>query len=151
MPSTRPLKSPVARNERTYGIRMENTSALPSGVPIVRMENEAGCCVSQSASAAAIFIGCCSVMILPWMSPVTATSRPETSTMIVPALAVVRNGEAPSERSRSSFHIEMPAMNAPVVMNAAGIVWTKVIRAVLLVRTARKSSISARPVAGLTV
>ena len=106
--------------------------------------------VCHSASAAAIFIGCCSVMILPWMSPVTATSRPDTRSMIAPALAVERKGAAPSDRSCSSFHIEMPAMNAPVVMNAAGIVWAKVMTAVLLVRTARRSFSSARPLIALT-
>ena len=41
-------------------------------------------------------------------------------------------------------------MKAPVVMNAAGMVWTKVMIAVLLVRTARKSFSSARPAAALT-
>ena len=51
------VEVPVARNDRTYGIRIENTSSLPSGVPIVKIENEAGCSVSHSASAAAIFIG----------------------------------------------------------------------------------------------
>ena len=33
--------------------------------------------MSQIASAAAIFIGCCSVMTLAWRSPVTATADTE--------------------------------------------------------------------------
>ncbi len=86
MPSTLPSKVPVARKDRRYGIRIEKMSSVPSGVPIVKTEKEAGCSVSQSASAAAIFIGCCSVMILPWMSPVIATSRPDTRSMTAPGL-----------------------------------------------------------------
>ena len=46
MPSTSPLKSPVARKERRYGIRIEKTSSDPSSVPIVKIENDAGCAVS---------------------------------------------------------------------------------------------------------
>ena len=46
IPSTLPLKSPVARNERRYGIRIEKTSFDPSSEPIVKIENEAGCEVS---------------------------------------------------------------------------------------------------------
>ena len=151
MPSTLPSKVPVARNERRYGIRIEKMSSDPSGVPIVKIEKDAGCSVSQSASAAAIFIGCCSVMILPWMSPVIATSRPETSSMTAPALAAERNGAASSGRSRSLSirYIAIPARKAPVVMNAAAIVCGNVISAVLLVSSARKSVSSARPVTGL--
>ena len=43
----------------------------------------------------------------------------------------------------------IPATKAPVVSAAAAMVWTKVASAVELVRTARKSLSSARPVAGL--
>ena len=139
MPSTLPSKVPVARNESRYGIRIEKTSSDPSSVPIVKIENDAGCSVFHSASAAAIFIGCCSVMILPWMSPVTATSRPETRSMTAPALAAERKGAASAGRPRSLSirYIAIPARNAPVVMNAAAIVCGNVISAVLLVRTAR--------------
>ena len=43
-----------------------NFSSVPSGVPIVKIENGAQLSsVSYSASAAAIFIGWTSVMILP--------------------------------------------------------------------------------------
>ena len=133
-------------------MRMENTSAVPSGVPIVKMENDAGCSVFQSASADAIFIGCCSVMILPWMSPVTATRRPDTRSMIAPALAADRNGAAASGSDLSLImrYMPIPARKAPVVRNAAGMVCRNVITAVLLVRRAMKSVSSARPLTGLT-
>lgn len=46
MPSTLPLKSPVARNDSILGTRMLNVSSLPSGVPMLKMENEAPSFVS---------------------------------------------------------------------------------------------------------
>ena len=90
IPSTLPFGSPVAMNERRYGIRIEKTSSVPSSEPIVKMENEAGCEVSQSASADAIFIGCTSVMIRAWRSPVTVTRSPETTSIQAPTFAAVR-------------------------------------------------------------
>ena len=81
MPSTVPLKSPVARNDSRLGMRMLNSSEVPSGVPMVKIENEAPVLVLNIASAAAIFIGCCSVMILAWMSPVmVAATAPISAT-----------------------------------------------------------------------
>ncbi len=74
MPSTLPLNEPVARKDSTRGTRIENVSLLPFRLPIVNSENEAGLLVLYSASAAAIFIGCCLVMILPWMSPEIAVT-----------------------------------------------------------------------------
>ena len=113
---------------------------------MVKIENAAGCSVSQSASAAAIFIGCCSVMILPWMSPVIATSRPDDQRASrAPALAALRNGGRRRRRAASRRQIETPATKAPLVMNAAAIVCGNVMSAVVLVSTARKSVSSARP------
>ena len=56
----------------------------------VRMQNGAFSWVSYSASAAAIFIGCCSTMILAWVSPVHMTSRPATIATMAPSLRVER-------------------------------------------------------------
>ena len=60
---------------------------LPSSVPIVKIENPAVDLVSYSASAAAIFIGCTSVITLAWRSPGQGDGgRGSTSTMIAPSL-----------------------------------------------------------------
>jgi hypothetical protein len=63
MPSTQPLKSCVDRNASTYGTRSDQTSPVPSGVPIEKIENEAFAPHAELniASAAAIFMG--------WVSP----------------------------------------------------------------------------------
>ena len=58
MPSTLPFGSPVASIDRPCGMRTLHTSCDPLSVPTVNTENDAGCEVSYSASAAAIFIGC---------------------------------------------------------------------------------------------
>ncbi len=41
MPSTLPLKSPVARNDSILGIRTLKVSSLPSGVPRLKIEKDA--------------------------------------------------------------------------------------------------------------
>ena len=53
-------------------------------MPTVKTENDAGACVSQIASAAAIFIGCCSVITLACRSPVTVTPTPKSSATTKP-------------------------------------------------------------------
>ena len=55
-----------------------------------RIEKLAGDSVSYRASAAAIFIGWTSVMILPWKSPETKTPIPLTSTMAAPVRTALR-------------------------------------------------------------
>ena len=42
MPSTVPSQVPVARNDSRFGILIANFSLLPSGVPTVTMEKDAG-------------------------------------------------------------------------------------------------------------
>ena len=90
MPSTVPSHVPVARKESRPGISMIRVASLPSSEPIDSTENGALDVVSYSPSAAAIFIGCTSVMILPWMSPVTTTPREATSAMTAPKRVAVR-------------------------------------------------------------
>ena len=60
MPSTQPSSECVDSSASRYGTRIENSSLVPSGVPSVKIENEASAphAVLNSASAAAIFIGC---------------------------------------------------------------------------------------------
>ena len=59
IPWTSPLKEPVARNDRSFGISMSKLGVWSSVVkpPIWKSENAHGWHVSHSASVAAIFIG----------------------------------------------------------------------------------------------
>ena len=109
--------------------------------------------VSYSASAAAIFIGCTSVMILPWASPVIATPRPATS-------SDDRAGpDGPPVRGSSVDAVRLPRVRCqnamPMTKARAGHVAPtgstcgKVTSCTLLKSTAAKSFISARPVSGL--
>src|ERR1700760_5046 len=102
MPSTRPPKLPVARKDSTPGILIAKTCLDPFSVPMVNSENDAGLLVCHSASAAAIFIGWYLVMILPWMSPVTAVATAATRVVIAPALAALRNAVALAADAASS-------------------------------------------------
>ena len=90
MPSTVPSKLPVARKESRPGISMIRVAELPSSEPIESTENGALLVVSYRPSAAAIFIGCTSVMILPWTSPVTMTPSEATRAKIAPNLVALR-------------------------------------------------------------
>ncbi len=90
-------------------------------------------------------------MIRAWASPVIATRRPETTSIQAPAFAAVRKAGASTSGWRTRRHIATPVTNAPPVTKAAGIVWTKVTRAVELRRTAMMSVSSARPAASLNV
>ncbi len=77
IPSTCAVKLPVDSHDSRYGILMENSSVVPSGVPRVKMENDAGASVEYSASAAAIFIGWACTIALPRVSPeITAAAKP---------------------------------------------------------------------------
>ena len=122
------MKSPVAKNESTEGTSIWKTERLPSSVPIVSKEKGADSVVSYSASAAAIFIGCCSVMIFEVISPETKTITKEIIIVMRPSFKV------PRDISASLFLIssqaDIPAINAPAVNAADGIVWKKVASAV---------------------
>ena len=98
MPSTVPSHVPVARKESRPGISMIRVASLPSSVPIDRTENGALLVVSYRPSAAAIFIGWTSVMILPWMSPVTTTPREATRAKTAPKRVALRYMLVPGVR-----------------------------------------------------
>ena len=72
----------VDRSASRYGTRIENSSLVPSGVPSVKIENEASApqAVSNIASAAAIFIGCVATITRLSWSPERAT--PANATII---------------------------------------------------------------------
>ena len=104
-------------NDSRYGTRTENSSLCPSGVPIVKTENDAGACVSQIASAAAIFIGCCSVITLACRSPVTVTPTPKSSATTNPIFSDSRMTATCCLRYRCQALI--PMTNAAAVRNDA--------------------------------
>ena len=106
--------------------------------------------VSQSASAAAIFIGCCSVMTCAWKCPVTATNRRQRPmTVMAPTFSDGRM-TATRARWRTRYQAEMPSMNAPAVTKAASDrVREGHERCLSGKSTAKMSVSSARPVVGV--
>ena len=133
--------------ESTEGTPIWKTDFDPSKVPIVSNENGALDCVSYKASAAAIFIGCCSVMMRAVRSPETETKTKLINMMMPPSLKVPR---AISISLRLMIrYAEIPATTAPAVNAADGIVWKNVASAVFCVSTALISISSARPLASL--
>ena len=66
-------------------------SALTS--PTAKTDRPAGCSVSHSASAAAIFIGCCSNMSLAWKSPLTATAMPMANVSQIDVRTALRSAD----------------------------------------------------------
>ncbi len=112
--------------------------------PIANTEKLAGCSVWQRASAAAIFIGCCSNISLPWKSPVIATPANATTPTHVPSF----NDERHTGSSSVRFHrcqAPMPTRNVAATANAPKIVCGKAARTVLLVSTAQIEVSRARP------
>jgi hypothetical protein len=115
----------------------------------VNSEKDAGATVSHRASAAAIFIGCCSVMMRACRSPLTTTPTLATSTVTSAAFIDGRNTS--SAFPRRSCHALIPTTKMPAVTKHDVIVCAKAPTAVELVSTAPKSVSSARPVVSLTV
>ena len=111
------------------------------------MLNGAFSCVSYSASAAAIFIGCCCTMILAWTSPVYMTRTPMTIAVQAPSLRVLRIAGADL-----SFMISQrltATMPTPDTRNADVMTCAKVATVVFWKSTSPKLVSSARPVSGL--
>src|SRR5579859_3716009 len=145
MPCTCPEKLPVARNDSSLGTVISKMGLEPLRVPMVRIENEAGCDVWYSASAAAIFIGWYEVITLPCRSPETATATAAISVVMAPALTADRcTGLSAPAGLRSRCHIETPSTSAPATRNAPEIVCGNVTSCALLVITAQKLVSSSR-------
>ena len=123
---------------------------------MVNSENDAGCEVWYSASAAAIFIGWYVVMILPWMSPVIAVNTAATSDGDRADLGRraerrgggLRGGSVPAGR-RIRCHRATPTTSAAGDQEAARDRVRERDERVGLVSTARKLVSSARCVTGL--
>ena len=71
-------------------MRISQTAFVPSRLPMVTTENDAFFVVSNSASAAAIFMGCTCVMALACRSPLPMATRDATSSTQAPKRAAKR-------------------------------------------------------------
>ena len=124
-------------------------------VPTVRTEKFGSVSVWHNDSAEAIFIGCCSNISLPWMSPVSNRPAAETSVTRHPRIIagryiVAASASAPSRRcDRTIHHAHTQATNVPAVRNAPATAWENAAIAVLLVNSSTMLVNSARPVSGL--
>ena len=66
----------VASSERALGITKLRTSHSALTSPMAKIDRPGPVSVSHRASAAAIFIGCCSNISRVWKCPLTATRMP---------------------------------------------------------------------------
>ncbi len=147
MPGTGVEKSLCARKESSPGISMATLLWPLSTSPYAKTENGAGPSLSHSASAAAIFIGCCRNMTLPSWSPLIAVSAPAMTRVTRPSRSDVRITLTCFLRIR--WYAAMPTMNAAPVRKAAVSVWKTTTSVVSWVSTFQKSVSSARPLAAL--
>ncbi len=137
MPSTQPSSECVDRMLSRNGTRMLNSSLVPSGVPSVKIENEASCpqTVLKVASAAAIFIGwVATITRLSW-SPTIATRTNDTTVDHSPKRSVLRIISV--LRPRAMCQAETATMTMAANIQPAKIVWGKAARATGLVSMAR--------------
>ena len=143
----------VARNDSSPGITSERTSHSALTSPTANTDSPGPVSVLQRASAAAIFIGCCSNISRVWKWPDRLKARPaKIDTHSPRRIARVNPRRSTSLGSRRISHqAEMPATNTAAVSTAPLITWGYAARVVLLVSTARMSVISARPVSGLKI
>ena len=140
---------------------------LEPTLPMLRMEKPVPSW--QAASAAAIFMGCCSNMSLPCRSPVmavpakeimattapirreriqtawSARSRPGMAASPGTTLPSAPRVSIPSCRRRHRWYQAMPSRKAPATARAPKMVCGTATRAVLLVKTAQASVITGRP------
>ena len=145
MPSTVPLRVWVDRNDSRYGMRIENSSLTPSGVPRVKIEKDASAPVDvlYIASAAAIFMGWAAVMARLSESPKKVVSAPETTIIHMPNLSAGRMDSSCCLRSRCQAATEMTRPDD--TMKQAKIVCGKEARAIGLVKSSPILVSSARP------
>src|SRR5919107_1620294 len=138
-------------------IECTSSHSFEPSLPQAKIENDAGASVSQSASAELILSGCWAYISLPCQSPVTATSTNAASDTNPPSRTERRQtaestsaADCPASARRRRCHRPTPTSRAPATMSEATIVWVNAASAVLLVRTATKSTCSGRPVASST-
>ena len=148
-PSTVPLKLLVARNESSPGISIEKlgSGSLWLNPPIWNSENEALFSVFHSASAEAIFIGCCSVMITPNSLPMPRLRAVTGTATMSASLAARRKAAASCWRSRCQA--ATPSTRKAPVISAASSVCATAHQAHSFPNTFVMLSITGRPVAGL--
>src|SRR5690349_15840042 len=120
-------------------------------VPTVRIEKSGSVSVWHNDSAEAIFIGCCSNISLPCMSPVKNSATADTNATRAPRMVAGRYIVRASELAldRTIHHAHTPATNVPAVRNAPATACENAAVAVLFVKSATMLVNSARPVSGL--
>jgi hypothetical protein len=158
MPGTASVKLLWARKESRPGTDSSTELSPLDTSPIAKTEKGAGAAVCHRASAEAIFIGCCSNMTLPRVSPVRATPRPETTAMTRPtrsevriAATILRSTASPWPCFRRAFHrwwLATPTTRAAPVRKAAVRVCSTTTTVVLWNSTAVMLVSWALPVAG---
>jgi hypothetical protein len=119
--------------------------------PTAKSESPAPSSVLQRASAAAIFIGCCSTMIWPCQWPDTTTARPATSTEPSAKRKAGRKVATVSALSarRARCHAETASTKPPATSQAPAMTCGKVASAVTLPSIVQMLLSSARPLSGL--
>src|ERR1039457_2389479 len=148
MPCTVPCGFSVAISDSRQGTRTLHTSLLPFSDPTVNSENEAASEVLYSASAAAIFIGCCESISRAWMSPVTAVAIPAVSATTRPIRMARPNTSTCDLRARCQ---PLTAIStAPVTMKEAKNTCGHAASTVELVSSAKMLVSSTRWVPGTT-
>ena len=104
---------------------MSNEGVWSSSVkpPIWKSENAAGCSVSQSASAAAIFIGCASVVATPNSLPQPSWTKETGRTTMIASRAAAANTSTlrPARRCQQAT----PRTRKPATMRPARMAWPK--------------------------
>ncbi len=116
--------------------------------PIWKSENEAGCSVSQSASVAAIFIGCASVTATPNSLPQPSWTIDTGSTTMMASLAAAR--KTSTFRRRRRCQQATPRTRKPAVISPARMTWPQAKSVKPWKRKVQMSFPSARPVCEFT-
>ena len=110
--------------------------------PYAKIEKGAGCSASHSASAADIFIGCCSYITLPRVSALTTVRIVPTSAVTRPSRSDIRIVRMCCFLRR--WKMAMPVMKAPPTRMEALMTCQKLTSAVSWKSTCGKSVSSAR-------
>jgi hypothetical protein len=115
MPRTSPSKRLYARKLRRPGTLIAQTSRRSGSLPQVKSDMLAGLSSSQSASAAAIFMGWIRIMYWAWVWPTTTTATVATRAYTAPK----RKERPKASRVASSCARRMCQALIPSTKNAA--------------------------------
>ena len=135
MPVTLPFQDKVAIRLSRCGIRIWKIG-WPDRFPMVSSEKLAPFWVRYTASAAAIFIGCCVSISRAWMSPVTIVRNVKTSA--TPAASLAARANTSGCCPLSICQADTPSMKNAPVTKAANTVWENSAQSVEFLSTAQK-------------